>query len=61
MKKVIMEIYEKIITDKKKNKKSFALLIDPDRQNAKELISIIKKAEKNNVDYFFVGGKPINK
>jgi len=51
-----MEIYEKIITDKKKNKKSFALLIDPDRQNAKELISIIKKAEKNNVDYFFVGG-----
>ena len=56
MKKVIMEIYEKIIADKKKNKKSFALLIDPDRQNAKELISIIKKAEKNNVDYFFVGG-----
>ena len=56
MKKVIMKIYKKIISDKKKNKKSFALLIDPDRQNVKELINIIKKAEKNIVDYFFVGG-----
>ena len=40
------DLRKKLLLTKKKNKKSFALLIDPDRQNAKELISIIKKAEK---------------
>mgnify|MGYP001250160657 CR=1 FL=1 len=51
-----MNIYQKIINDKKKSKKSFALLIDPDRKNKTQLLSIIKKANKANVDYFFVGG-----
>jgi putative glycerol-1-phosphate prenyltransferase len=51
-----MSIYNKIISDKKANKKSFALLIDPDKQDSKQLISIISKAENANVDYFFVGG-----
>ena len=51
-----MNIYQKIINDKKKSKKSFALLIDPDRKNKTQLLSIIKKAKKANVDYFFVGG-----
>ena len=41
-----MEIYEKIITDKKKNKKSFALLIDPDRQDKKQLMSSLIKLTK---------------
>jgi putative glycerol-1-phosphate prenyltransferase len=51
-----MSIYNKIIVDKKANKKSFALLIDPDKQDKDQLITIIKKAEIANTDYFFVGG-----
>ena len=51
-----MRIYNKIISDKKANKKSFALLIDPDKQDLTQLLIIINKAEKSKVDYFFVGG-----
>ena len=51
-----MRIYNKIISDKKANKKSFALLIDPDKQDLTQLLTIINKAEKAKVDYFFVGG-----
>ncbi len=51
-----MSIYNNILTKKKKNKKSFAILIDPDKQDKKELLSIIKKAENAKTDYFFVGG-----
>lgn len=49
-------IYKKIIENKKTNSKGFALLIDPDKQNNAQLLSIIEKAKKANVDYFFVGG-----
>ena len=51
-----MNIYNKIISDKKSNNKSFALLIDPDKQDLSQLLTIINKAEKAKVDYFFVGG-----
>jgi putative glycerol-1-phosphate prenyltransferase len=51
-----MKIYNKITIAKKANKKSFALLIDPDKQNEKQLITIIKKAKNANTDYLFVGG-----
>ena len=51
-----MNIYNKIISDKKSNNKSFALLIDPDKQNLTQILRIINKAEKAKVDYFFVGG-----
>ena len=51
-----MNIYNKIISDKKSNNKWFALLIDPDKQNLTQLLRIINKAEKAKVDYFFVGG-----
>ena len=56
MKNINMNIYNKIAEDKKGNKKSFALLIDPDKQDEKQLSSIIEKAKKANIDYFFVGG-----
>ena len=56
MKISCMNIYNKIKNTKKENKKAFALLIDPDKQNKKGLLSIIKKAENANIDYFFVGG-----
>tara|TARA_X000000368_G_scaffold356958_1_gene299143 strand:+ start:377 stop:1138 length:762 start_codon:yes stop_codon:yes gene_type:complete len=52
----IMNIYSKILSDKKANKKSFALLIDPDKQDRNQLIAIIEKAKNANTDYFFVGG-----
>lgn len=51
-----MNIYNNIISSKESNKKSFALLIDPDKQEKKELISIINKAEDAKTDFFFVGG-----
>ena len=53
---IIMNIYNQILNDKKSKKKSFALLIDPDKQDKSELISIIEKAKKAKTDYFFVGG-----
>ena len=51
-----MNIYNKILSDKNANKKSFALLIDPDKQDRNQLIAIIEKAKNANTDYFFVGG-----
>ena len=51
-----MSIYNNIIERKESHKKAFALLIDPDKQNEKQLLSIIKKAEGAKIDYFFIGG-----
>ncbi|MDC0249489.1 geranylgeranylglyceryl/heptaprenylglyceryl phosphate synthase [Flavobacteriales bacterium] len=51
-----MNIYNHIIESKKSGKKLFALLIDPDKQDANTLISTIEKATAANTDYFFVGG-----
>lgn len=51
-----MNIYNNIIENKKANNKSFAILIDPDKQDEKQLISIIEKAKNAKTDYFFVGG-----
>ena len=49
-------IHTHILQSKKEGKKLFAILIDPDKQNNKELSSIINKANTNKVDFFFVGG-----
>ena len=51
-----MHIYNTILENKKVDKKAFALLIDPDKQDKDQLISIIEKAKTANTDYFFVGG-----
>ena len=51
-----MNIYNHILQNKKDGKKSFALLIDPDKQDKSELISVIEKAKNAKTDYFFVGG-----
>ena len=37
----------------------FGVLIDPDKQNVKELIETIKICNESDVDYFFVGGSII--
>ena len=56
MKKTNMNIYNNIVKNQKTKKKSFALLIDPDKQDTKQLSSIIEKAKTAKTDYFFVGG-----
>ena len=55
-----MNIYNQILANKKEGKKLFALLIDPDKQDKAELISIITKAKQAQTDYFFVGGSLLN-
>jgi putative glycerol-1-phosphate prenyltransferase len=51
-----MEIYKELLKRKKAAKKTFAILIDPDRQDNEHLTQTIKCANHAKVDYFFVGG-----
>ena len=51
-----MKIYKDLVNRKKESKKTFVLLIDPDRQDNNQLINRIKCANHAKVDYFFVGG-----
>ena len=51
-----MNIYKKIIQSKKNGEKLFAILIDPDKQDSKDLLKIIEKCNSTKVDMFFVGG-----
>ena len=51
-----MGIYSQIIESKKKGRKLFSILIDPDKQTKDSLLQIIEKAKSVNVDLFFVGG-----
>jgi phosphoglycerol geranylgeranyltransferase len=49
-------IYAQLDQLKKERKKSFALLIDPDKPQKEELLNLIQLANKEGVDFFFVGG-----
>ncbi|MBU3714983.1 MAG: geranylgeranylglyceryl/heptaprenylglyceryl phosphate synthase [Ferruginibacter sp.] len=49
-------IYHSLIDRKQRQKKSFAVLIDPDKVNDKSLEETIALAVEASVDYFFVGG-----
>ena len=51
-----MGIYSQIIESKRKGRKLFSILIDPDKQTKESLLQIIEKAMSVNVDLFFVGG-----
>ena len=51
-----MNIYNYILENKKKGKKLFSILIDPDKQNNNTLLNVIKKANNAKADFFFVGG-----
>jgi putative glycerol-1-phosphate prenyltransferase len=51
-----MGIYSQIIESKKKGRKLFSILIDPDKQTEESLLQIIGKAKLANVDLFFIGG-----
>ena len=51
-----MKIYSKILENIKKNKKQFAVLVDPDKLKKEEISKIAKTANEAKVDFFFVGG-----
>ena len=52
-------IYQSIIKNSNNGIKMFGVLIDPDKQNVKELIDIIHVCNNTAVDFFFVGGSII--
>ena len=51
-----MGIYNQIIESKKRGRKLFSILIDPDKQTEESLLQIIKKSKSANVDLFLIGG-----
>lgn len=51
-----MPIYETMLAKKRKAQRSFAVLIDPDKVNAKKIDELTNLAVTADVDYLFVGG-----
>ena len=51
-----MHVYQSLLEKKKSGKKSFAVLIDPDKVSASSLIPLVEAANEAKVDYLFVGG-----
>jgi len=49
-------IYHSLTSRKQQGKKSFAVLIDPDKVNDSDMEGLIKLSVAAQVDYFFVGG-----
>jgi len=43
------------------NRKQFAVLVDPDKYNSKDLIDLVTMARKTMVSYFLVGGSLLEK
>lgn len=48
--------YQQITQRKRAGKKSFAVLIDPDKVNASNIEELVRRSIDAHVDYFFVGG-----
>ncbi|MEQ1553678.1 MAG: geranylgeranylglyceryl/heptaprenylglyceryl phosphate synthase [Ferruginibacter sp.] len=53
---MLNNIYQSFAQRKLQNKKSFAVLIDPDKVTDESVAELITLALEANVDYFFVGG-----
>ena len=51
-----MPVYQSLVEKKRNGRKSFAVLIDPDKVTASSLQQTISLALETGVDYFFVGG-----
>ncbi|WMJ71585.1 geranylgeranylglyceryl/heptaprenylglyceryl phosphate synthase [Cytophagaceae bacterium ABcell3] len=56
-----MKIYNKIVNSKVLNKKSFAVLLDPDKLTTSECIKLVNKSQEAVIDYFFIGGSLITR
>jgi putative glycerol-1-phosphate prenyltransferase len=53
------KVYRSILKNFNSGVKMFGVLIDPDKQNVKELLDTVKICNESEVDYFFVGGSII--
>lgn len=53
---ILGNIYQSLVQKKAQGKKSFAVLIDPDKVNDANMEQLIRLATDANVDYFLVGG-----
>jgi putative glycerol-1-phosphate prenyltransferase len=51
-----MNVYPSLVERKQSGRKSFVVLIDPDKVDSSSLSSLLKKAADSRVDYLFVGG-----
>ncbi|MCK5906561.1 MAG: geranylgeranylglyceryl/heptaprenylglyceryl phosphate synthase [Flavobacteriales bacterium] len=51
-----MNILKEIIKSKEEGKKQIAVLIDPDKLNTKELLSLVSKIKLSPINYILVGG-----
>lgn len=51
-----MPVYQSLLEKKQNGKKSFAVLVDPDKVSVASLQELIALATEAKVDYFFVGG-----
>lgn len=51
-----MNVYQSLVERKKSGKKSFVVLLDPDKMAAASLSPLLEMANNAGVDYFFVGG-----
>lgn len=58
---IMNNIYDELTYRKENNIKSFAVLIDPDKVTLKSLSYILDLSNKNDVDFYFVGGSLLNK
>ena len=52
-------IYQSILNNTNNGVKMFGVLIDPDKQNVRELLETVKLCNNSDVDFFFVGGSII--
>lgn len=52
-------IYQSILNNTSNSIKMFGVLIDPDKQNVKELLDTVTLCNNADVDFFFVGGSII--
>ena len=51
-----MPVYQSLLEKKQNGKKSFAVLVDPDKVSPSSLNDLIALAVDAKVDYFLVGG-----
>jgi phosphoglycerol geranylgeranyltransferase len=51
-----MNVYSSLVERKQSGRKSFVVLIDPDKVTSSSLSSLVQQANNSGVDYFFVGG-----
>lgn len=54
------DIYQEIVSAKSKNKKTLAILIDPDKVDLSTILSLTKKINQSPATHIFVGGSLVN-